>query len=168
MSGSESLAGELPRDNTNMLHRISAGAIVCRGDELLLVRHQRPGKYDFWVAPGGGVKGEESLAQAAARETQEETGLTVNPGRLLYVEELVNPECRHVKFWFDVELAGGSASTAHPESVAEFIVQTAWLRRSDFQGKTVFPIVLAEQYWQDRAAGFPSPRQLPLRRMEFW
>jgi 8-oxo-dGTP diphosphatase len=151
-----------------MLHRISAGAIVRLGDELLLVRHQRPGKYDFWVAPGGGVKGEESLAQAAARETQEETGFTVSPGRLLYVEELVNPECRHVKFWFEASLVGGTASTAHPEAVAEFIVQTAWLGQSDFEGKTVFPSVLTEQYWQDHEAGLPSPRQLPLRRMEFW
>ena len=106
--------------------------------------------------------------RSAARETQEETGFTVNPGRLLYVEELVNPECRSVKFWFDAELTGGSANTSHPEAAAEFIVQTAWLRRSDFEGKLVFPSVLADRYWQDRAAGTLYPRQLPLRRMEFW
>lgn len=151
-----------------MLHRISAGAIVCRGDELLLVRHQRPGKYDFWVAPGGGVKGEESLAEAAAREAHEETGFMVRPGKLLYVEELINPECRHVKFWFDAELVGGSASTAHPEAAAEFIVQAAWLRPSEFAGKTVFPLVLEDRYWHDRAAGFPDTQYLPLRRMAFW
>ena len=38
-----------------MKHRISAGALVKRGDQILLVRHMKQGSYDFWVPPGGGV-----------------------------------------------------------------------------------------------------------------
>lgn len=52
-----------------MTHRISAGAIVESDGRLLLVRHYRPGRYDFWVAPGGGVKGDESLAASVVGGT---------------------------------------------------------------------------------------------------
>lgn len=36
----------------------------------------------WWITPGGGLDGTESSQQAAARELQEETGLTVDPARL--------------------------------------------------------------------------------------
>jgi hypothetical protein len=84
------------------------------------------------------------------------------------VEELVNPECRHVKFWFAGQLDGGDLSTAHPDAVAEHIAQARWLSPSEFAGKIVFPPVLSDQYWQDRERGFPCVTHLPLRRMEFW
>lgn len=151
-----------------MLHRISAGAIVEREGRLLLVRHQRAGEYDFWVAPGGGVKGSESLEAAAERETKEESGLDVRASKLIYIEELINPECRHVKFWFAASLRGGSLDVSHADTAAEFIIQAAWLAPADFEDKTVFPPVLTGRYWQDRSAGFPSPVSLPLRRMQFW
>jgi len=121
-----------------------------------------------WVAPGGGVKGDESLMAAAEREVKEESGLDVRVSKLIYIEELINPECRHVKFWFTAALMGGSLDVSHPDAVAEFITQAAWLAPPELDGKSVFPPVLAGRYWQDRAAGFPAPVSLPLRRMEFW
>lgn len=102
-------------------YRISAGAITEHEGRLLLVRHLRPGRYDFWVAPGGGVKGDESYENAAAREVHEETGLTVSVGKLLYIEDLVNPECRFVKFWFAATLVGGQFDFSHPEAKAEHV-----------------------------------------------
>ena len=151
-----------------MRHRISAGAIVEDGERILLVRHQRAGRYDFWVCPGGGVQGEEELASAAIREVREESGLQVRISKLIYVEELLSPEQRHVKFWFAAQFVSGVLTTAHPEATAEHIVQASWLSRSEFEGKTVFPPVLLHQYWQDRERSFPSVVHLPLQRMEFW
>lgn len=133
-----------------------------------MVRHVVPGKYDFWVAPGGGVKSTESYEAAAAREVNEETGLTVTIGRLLYIEDLVNPECRFVKFWFAAQLVGGSISASHPEAVSEHITEAAWLHPAELQGKVVFPEVLCQRYATDRELGFPAPVRLPLRTMEFW
>jgi len=115
-----------------MLHRISAGAIVEHDDRVLLVRHNRPGHYDFWVCPGGGVRGDESLDQAAVREVREETGLEVRISKLLYVEELISPECRYVKFWFAGQLIGGEPSAAHPEAIAEYITQACWVSPTEF------------------------------------
>ncbi|MBT9595414.1 MAG: NUDIX domain-containing protein [Vitreoscilla sp.] len=101
-----------------MPHRISAGVIVEHEGRVLLVNHVRPGRYDFWVCPGGGVKGDESLEEAAAREAFEETGLNVRIVQLLYIEELISPECRYVKFWFSGEYTGGTFDVSHPEAQA--------------------------------------------------
>ena len=48
-----------------MNHRISAGVLVINQDKILLVNHKKPGHYDFWVAPGGGVLGTEDIESAA-------------------------------------------------------------------------------------------------------
>jgi 8-oxo-dGTP diphosphatase len=114
------------------------------------------------------VKEAESLEAAAVREAREESGLNVTVSKLVYIEELMNPECRLVKFWFSATLIGGEIDTSHPDSVAEYIVQAAWLTREEIAQKVVFPPVLLSQYWQDRAAGFPNVIRLPLRQMEFW
>ena len=160
-----------------MLHRISAGVIVEDQGRVLLVNHVRPGRYDFWVCPGGGVKGDESLEQAAAREAFEETGLTVQVGQLLYIEELINPQCRFVKFWFSGACTGGSLHVEHPEARAEHIQRAGWIAPSDLQADTVFPSVLAGRYsqdrqdMQDRRDGPAEPQwpvRLPVRHMTFW
>jgi 8-oxo-dGTP pyrophosphatase MutT (NUDIX family) len=49
---------------------------------VLLVRH-RAGPY-AWVLPGGGVGRNEDLAQAAAREINEEAGIQLNPHDFVY------------------------------------------------------------------------------------
>lgn len=149
-------------------YRISAGALVEHDDRLLMVHHVRPGRYDFWVAPGGGVQGEESYEDAARREVWEETGLRIAVGRMLYVEDLVNPECRFVKFWFAGSLEGGGLDTSHPEARREHIVDAAWLTPAEFAGKAIYPRVLIDRYAQDRRAGFPGVVRLPIRRMENW
>ena len=108
-----------------MQHRISTGTIIEREDRVLLVRHVKPGAYDFWVAPGGGVKGAETLEAAAAREAREEAGVEVAIGKLAYIEEFFSPECRTVKFWFAARLTGGQLDWTHPEAAAEHITEAA-------------------------------------------
>lgn len=151
-----------------MKHRISAGILVESDGKLLLVRHVRAGKYDFWVAPGGGVQGQEELTEAAQREVREETGLEVEADKLLYIEELFEPELRICKFWFTGRLRGGKISVQAPEATAEHITEAAWLSRRELQAKTVFPPVLLSRYWEDKDKIHVGPIHLGLRKMEFW
>jgi len=51
-------------------------------DRVLLVKH---GDRDLWVAPGGSINPNESPADAAVREMWEETGLLIEPVRILGV-----------------------------------------------------------------------------------
>ena len=149
-------------------YRISAGALVEHEGRILLVHHLRPGRYDFWVAPGGGVKTEESYEEAAIREVREETGLQVAVERMLYIEDLVSPECRYVKFWFSAKLLGGTLDSSHPEARLEHVVEASWFKPNELQGKQVFPEVLLGRYAADREAGFTTVVRLPMRRMQFW
>ncbi len=155
-------------------HRISAGVLALReaDDALLLVNSRLAGRYDFWVAPGGGVRGTETLQQAAEREALEETGLRVRCGALLYVEEFHSPETRHCKFWFAARCDGGTPRWDSAAAQAEHIVQAAWLPRAALAGLTLFPELLRERFWADRAAGRHAPGcgalHLGLRAMDFW
>jgi 8-oxo-dGTP diphosphatase len=151
-----------------MQQRISAGVIIERDGRILLVRHVKPGSYDFWVAPGGGVVATESLREAALREAREETGLIVEANALAYIEEFASPQQRHCKFWFLGHVKAGTLSVAAPEAQRELITEAAWLSRSEIESATVFPPVLASQYWRDSAQCFSSPLMLPLRQMAFW
>ena len=52
---------------------------------VLFVQEAKHGQ--TWYLPAGGVEPGESLAEAAARETLEEAGVRVRPGRVLGVEQ---------------------------------------------------------------------------------
>jgi 8-oxo-dGTP pyrophosphatase MutT (NUDIX family) len=67
-------------------HRINlrAGAVMRRGDEVLLVRNPR---LDLWYTPGGRIKVGEDSTTALLRELQEELGGTFVLGRPLLVGE---------------------------------------------------------------------------------
>lgn len=53
------------------------GAIIFRGDQVLLVQRGKEPSYGKWSVPGGLVEVGESLRDAVLREVQEEVGLTV-------------------------------------------------------------------------------------------
>lgn len=150
-----------------MEHRISAGALVVQASKVLMVRHFKEGAYDCWVPPGGGVIGKESLQEAAKREALEETGLIVEPKKLAYVEELVSVSQRIVKFWFFCELVGGTITYEQEEAKREFIVDARFLSVEEMKGKTIFPPVLENVFWDDLKAGFPETKYLSIREMAF-
>ncbi|MBK7947348.1 MAG: NUDIX domain-containing protein [Deltaproteobacteria bacterium] len=61
---------------------LSVSALVYRGGEVLLMRRSDNG---HWGLPGGFVEKGESVAAAARREVEEETGYTIELGRLIGV-----------------------------------------------------------------------------------
>lgn len=151
-----------------MRHRIAAGVLVEHEGKLLFVRHRKVGAYDFWVAPGGGAEAGEDLWQTAKREALEESGLLVEPERLVYIEDLCTPEWRECKLWFCARWVGGALDVSAPEAAREHIVEAAFLSPAEFEGKIVFPPMVHRDYWVDRAAGFPRPRCVGLRELEFY
>jgi 8-oxo-dGTP diphosphatase len=54
-----------------------AGAIVWRGDEVLLIQRGKAPRLGQWSIPGGRIEWGETPAEAAVRETAEETGCSI-------------------------------------------------------------------------------------------
>lgn len=65
------------------------GLVFDDSERILLVRHSNGG---IWVAPGGAIDPDETPQAAVVRELWEETGLRVEPTRLLAVHG--GPDCR--------------------------------------------------------------------------
>ncbi len=63
---------------------VAVGAIVFKGNSVLLVRRGQAPSEDLWAIPGGKVKLGESLQQAAEREIKEETGVEIHAGEPVY------------------------------------------------------------------------------------
>ena len=151
-------------------HRISAGAIVIKDEKILLVRHYLKGKYDFWVAPGGGVLDEEDIMSAATREAREETGFAVEPIKPVYLEQFHQPTIHHIKTWVLCSLSGGELSVAAPEATREHIVEAKFFSRSDVdsESRSIFPEIISRDFWQDLSHGFPEFKYIGMREMEFY
>ena len=55
---------------------LSVGAVVLRGDDVLLIRRGKPPFQGHWSIPGGKVEHGEAMRDAVLREVLEETGVT--------------------------------------------------------------------------------------------
>lgn len=146
-----------------MNHRISAGVLTLHEGKILLVRHYRPGVHDFWAGPGGGVEGDEELAQAAEREAFEETGLRVTAHTLAYIDELIDPSGRMAKFWFLADYLSGEIDISNNPAEGESIADAGWFDRNSLPESHVFPEMLRDTFWEDVESGVAMPIKLPLR-----
>lgn len=57
----------------------AVGAIVFRGDEVLLIQRGKPPAQGKWSIPGGAVRLGETLESAVVRELREEAGMEAKP-----------------------------------------------------------------------------------------
>ncbi len=74
--------------------RTSAKAVIIQNGRLLAIK-LNDGKEEWYILPGGGQDGEETLPQAVEREVSEETGIKVQCQDLLFAIEGVHGEAFH-------------------------------------------------------------------------
>ncbi|WP_435176287.1 NUDIX hydrolase [Actinacidiphila sp. bgisy145] len=94
---------------------VAAAVIVHEGRVLMVRRRVREGELS-WQFPAGKVEPGEERADAAVRETQEETGLTVAPVKSL--GERVHPKTGRLMSYTACRILSGTTHVAAPEEVA--------------------------------------------------
>ena len=77
------------------------------GEAVLLRRGIEPG-YGAWAQPGGFLEVDETLGEAAVRETLEETGLLIEPGEIVGLYTRL--EASVVTIAFEARIVGGTAA----------------------------------------------------------
>ena len=104
---------------------ISAGIITQDGAVLLVQRKVKEGSLS-WQFPAGEVEPGETLEEAAARETVEETGLTVAPTQLL--GERIHPKTGRRMAYVACDIVSGTAHVADEDELADL----AWVKPNEF------------------------------------
>jgi 8-oxo-dGTP diphosphatase len=106
---------------------VAVGAVIFRGEEVLLVRRgQEPAK-GSWSLPGGVVEVGEDLTAAILREVQEETGLVVTIlGITAVLERIYRDDADRVPYHyvlidFACEYVSGEVTPASDVTAARFV-----------------------------------------------
>ncbi|WP_042389686.1 NUDIX hydrolase [Streptacidiphilus melanogenes] len=105
-----------------------AAAVVVANGRVLLVRRAVPEGDLVWQLPAGKVEPGETVPEAAARETYEETGLSVDAQMLL--GSRVHPATGRHMSYVVCALVTGVAHVADAEELAE----VAWVAHDELPG----------------------------------
>jgi ADP-ribose pyrophosphatase YjhB (NUDIX family) len=119
--GSELVFGAIPGEDRERLACDNCGHIVYvnprlvvttfpitdAGEIVLIRRGIEPGK-GAWAQPGGFLEVDETVHEAAIRETREETGLLVQPGEIIGLYTRL--EASVVTIAFEARIVGGTAA----------------------------------------------------------
>ncbi len=89
-------------------------AVILDSDREKVLLHKRE-DFRLWALPGGGVEKDETLEQAAIRETFEETGYHIEIEKL--VAEYHRPQLNDIRTVFLGQVVGGKPIERGPETV---------------------------------------------------
>lgn len=123
-----------------MKHRdeISAGGLVIRGDEILMVKVRNLHGETVWTFPKGHLEKGETSEQAAVREVQEETGwrcrVIQNFNEVKYRFQHGGVLIHKTVAWF-VMAPEEKTGEADPDEILE----TLWVSREEARRRAVYP-----------------------------
>ena len=115
------------------------GAIIVQADRVLLVRRAHPPLQGEWSIPGGLVETGETTKEAVIREVREETGLEIEPVRLVEVfERILRDQDSRVQYHFVLidYLCRPISGEAQPGSD---VTEVQWAKLDDVESLGVAP-----------------------------
>lgn len=108
---------------SDALPRVGSALIVKdEANRILLGKRNKDPQRGSWVLPGGKIHAFETIAQAAERELEEETGLKVEVQGQFRVYEIVNPPSEHrIVIYSWAKAMGGVIRAADDISEVRFV-----------------------------------------------
>ena len=113
--------------NEGEIISVGVGAVVFRGDDVLLIKRGKPPFKGQWSIPGGGLHHGERVADAVRREVREETGLDIEIIGLLDVFDALPDgadgdfKCHTVIIDYVAECASGEPVAGDDAAEAVFV-----------------------------------------------
>ena len=103
-----------------VIPRAAASACLFRGSSVLLVQRGKPPFAGGWSLPGGSIEAGETARAAAAREVQEETGLSCNLTTLAGLNDaMVRDEHGTLTHHYVIAVYAGRAVTGEPVAASD-------------------------------------------------
>lgn len=130
---------------------IRVGAVIRRGDSVLLVRHEKPGGKPYRVLPGGRLEPGETIPECAERELLEEANIEAKFSEVLHVSEFMDDGRHTVDITVAMEVSSDQEATlgSDPEVAqgeAPTLTGVEWvedMRNMDFRPSWVGERILA-------------------------
>lgn len=108
--------------------RAGVGAIVWRGEELLLIRRGQPPRAGEWSIPGGGQELGETVAEAAIREVFEETGIEITVTDVVTVVDMIERDADgRVRYHYVLVDVNAEWVSSEPKAATD-AVDVCWSR----------------------------------------
>ena len=156
-----------------MEQRIRVAAIITQNNKILLVKHVHPKTgYTWWVPPGGGIKKDDSsIFDCAKRETFEETNLTIEISKIIYLREYLDKRdslentdgVLNIEIFVLADKYTGEVNINNIEGNGpdeQFIKKVEWLSQEEIQNIIVYPEILKDDFWSNYKQGFLSTKYL--------
>lgn len=125
------------------MRNIRASTVVIQNNKVLLIHRIKNGK-EYYVFPGGGIGGNETIKEAALRELKEETSITAETKKLIYTWE--PEEKNHKQYYYLCNYISGtpqldkkSVESQKMEKDKDNFYQPCWISLEELKNLTVFP-----------------------------
>lgn len=147
------------RAGSGMDFGVRVAAVVERGGDLLLVRHQKPERDPYWVLPGGRLEPGETIPDCAVRELAEETGLEASFSGVLYVGEFLREGRHTIDVVASMALEGdGEAVLGSDPEVAPgaepTLREVRWVNVDELRGIELLPDSVKDRLLEDAGGGW--------------
>src|SRR6266704_3029054 len=100
---------------------VGVSVLVRKGDRILLEKREHTHGAGTWGPPSGHIDYGETPEQAAIRETQEETGVSISDVKFrVFTNDVFEAEHKHyITLWFEARYVSGEPEVRAPEEESE-------------------------------------------------
>ncbi len=154
---------------SRLQYRIRGAALLVQDNRLLLIESRDHITDEiFWIPPGGGVEGDESIFACARRETFEEAGILVEFDRIVNLRQFIDQrlDTHHFEVFILCRSFSGELTTENNDGQPDAydVLEARFLSRQELRDVTVYPEILKDAFWDDLESGSLAIRHLGMQR----